>query len=219
MNKKLLISVLLCFFVFSLGAIAEEKKATEAPTIELLFWYSMGRGEYPTILFDSPIIQRYESDSISTFHVPASPKSEAIFFEFGCQAIVYWWDGYIRQQFWSSPYMRMLSEVIPDDISVQYGTGLLKNHDLTHDYSSHRTDKHSYKIILRRDGMLREFPELVDVRYVSTGERVPDEIANSILNDLMDNGFDIEVFMKGEVEGVTKIWLIMFYIEVTRLSK
>ncbi len=217
MNKKLLVSVLLFFFVFSLGVIAQEKE--KAPTIEYLFWYHSGRGEYynHTVL-DDPGILRFRSEPLLTFNVPPSPKSDTIFFEIGSLSDVVWWSGYSPQRFWSSLYFEIFSEDIPDFYAT-IGCNLEGDAAVTHPERSVRPGKNNYKLILRRDSVLREFPDWWIVRYVSTGERVSNEIANSVLNDFIDNGYDVEVSVGGETEGVKEFELLSFYIEVTRLSK
>ncbi|UCE21535.1 MAG: hypothetical protein JSV46_04775 [Candidatus Aminicenantes bacterium] len=222
MSKKLLVSVFLCFFVFSLGMIALEKEEEKSTIIELLFWYSAGRGEYYNkIEFEDPSrIPLLESEPILTFHVPPSPKSDALFFELGSVSMATWWDGYSPLEYNSGLDLWMSSEVIPDDISVYGGGAWLEGMEIiNHPKPVGRPGKNTWKSILRRDGMLREYPDNWFVVYKSTGEPVPKEIANSILNDMMDNGFDVEVTQKLMVEGVKQSWLLHFYIDVTRATK
>ena len=91
---------------------------------------------------------------------------------------------------------------------------------ITHNSEGSRPGKNTWKIILRRNGRLREYPDFGWVTtYVSTGEGVPNEIANTILNDLMDHGFDVEVTQVILAEGAEKYSRLHFYIVVTRLSK
>ncbi len=220
MNKKLLVSVFLCLFVFSLGMIALEKEEEKAPIIEHLFAYFSGRSEFLNHTYlESPTPLLYESETLFAFHVPASPKSDAIFFELGYSSYVWWWSGYSPQMFQAALYVRIVSEIIPDDIYIYNGGGKVFDVAITHPYNTSKPGQHSYKIILRKDGLLREFPDWWEVRYVDTNWLVPYEKANSILNDLIDNGFDVEAFTKGEVEGVKEFMLLTFYVDVTRAMK
>ena len=85
MNKKLLVSLFICFFVFSLGMIAKEK--AKAKTIEHLAWAQTG-GKPENMYFLYPAHpyttrEEFNSGPLLTLNVPASPESKALFFKCG----------------------------------------------------------------------------------------------------------------------------------------
>jgi hypothetical protein len=224
MNKKALAFLFLFFFLVSSAWFAQvgvTNKMENVRLVEHLYHYYSGNGEYNkyAVILDDPSLQWYESDPICSFHVPPSKKSDVIVFEYGFAAIAFLWRGHPQHMFWCNYSLKIISTAIPADISIQGGLGMVKDFSPASDLILLRTDKHSFKQVLRRDGMIREFPDWWDVRYISTGGLVPYEISNSILNDVMDDGFDVEISYYGEVEGVTKIWPAIYFIDVTRIIK
>jgi hypothetical protein len=196
--------------------IANEKD--KVTIVEHLFWYSSGNGEFHKIVFDDPSHQSFESEPFLTFSVPPSPKSSVIFFELGIHTrVTQWWEGYFNR-FFCGPRLRIYSELLPNDIEITTGINL-EEVIYSPETLGGGADKNNWKIILRKDGLLREFPDWWWVRYKSTGEPVPNEMANSILNGIIDNGFNVEFYLAGEVWSVKGLMNYLFYIEVTRLSK
>ena len=72
---------------------------------------------------------------------------------------------------------------------------------------------------MRRDSMLREFDDWWRVVYKDTGNRVPPDEAQDILNKLIDNGFEVQIKASVGVEGVSEFLLYAFDVEVTRIVK
>jgi len=219
MNKKLLVSVLLCFFVFSLGMIADEKP--KAKTIEHLVWAHTGAGNFfHYTIFDNCDLAHFETSPFLTFHVPLSPKAEALLFEFQGMSMILWWTGCTPQNYGTVLKTRLFSEVIPDDIQVhiQFTFDPSSPSNFTGD-NWQRMPKRYVKVILRRDGLLGEFPDYWEVRYVNSGDFVSPDKAQGILNDLMDNGFYAEVWASGHTAGIREFFLGFYHVEVTRLVK
>lgn len=216
MNKKILVSVLLCFFIFSLGLLAKEK----ATILENLVWVETPRDQY--ILLSSPVddtvLQQFKSDTFLAFDVPASPQSDAIFFEFFVQPIV-WWTNYIKRFALSYINFRIINpNIIPDYVEVlgikSVGIGRESNPNGIYETTSTRENT-AWKLAMRRNS----YGACWYIRNKITKEEVPDNIAQNILNSLIDSGFNVEVYSDGSVQGVSDFILYPVCIQVTRLSK
>jgi len=211
MNKRLLMSVFLCILFCSLGILAEEK----ASVIEHVFWDMEVWFNYTYL--DDPGFQEYESEPLFTFYVPPSSKSEAIFFDFGCQSHIWWYGKHKSRVYWSTLKIEIFSEVIPDNMLVYTTLGM---ESVTHETlpMNGRPNKATYKLVMRKDDFLIASYPTWYVKYES-GENVPNEIANNILNDLIDNGFDVVVSVFGRTEGVEEYVLVTAWIHVTLATK
>ncbi len=211
MNKKILVSVFLCLFLSSFTMLAEEK----LQVIEHVFWDEEVLFNYTYL--ETPDYREYESDTLFAFQVPPSPKSKAIFFDFGCQSHIFWYGGYTPRLYDSRLKINIISDVIPDNI-IFYNTCGMES--VTHELlpMDGRPNKTTYKMAMRRDDFLLASYPSWNVEYVS-GENVPNEIANNILNDLIDNGFDVEVLVIGKTEGVEEYVIISAWMHVTRALK
>lgn len=219
MNKKLLVSVLLCFFVLVLGMLAQEKKEEKGKIIEHLVWADTGHQVAWELEITNPAVRTpFFQDSILTFHVPASPKSDILFIEGWSQAQVKWSDYEIRNTF-VIVWFEFISDVIPDGIWI--GSGITNPtvyetnnaHDYDLQYMTRRLRRYN-KVIMRRNSI-----DSWTVKYEETWEDVPEEDAVRIINNLIDNGFDVKVDIDGHTQGADYVsfWNIVF--EVTRLSK
>lgn len=215
MHKKLWVSVFLCLLAFSSGMRAQDK----VPVIENLFYRSVV--VFNETYLQSPVRTNFESsEPLFTFHVPPSPKSEAIYFDFGCQSSIEWWLGYAPQTYWSGNNIKIISKVIPDDIDVYMKIGMDGVHDMIHTHEGEcRTNRTSWKLDMTRDAFLNQpiYPPWY-INYKATGERVQDDIANDILNRLIDKGFDVRVTSFGVAEGVKYFYLVTAWIHVTRAT-
>ncbi len=221
MNKKLLVSVFLCFFVLSLGMVAKEKKG-KAPTIEFLdriatFSPSPALWELtpePTILTE------FQSDTIFSLHVPPSPKSNALFLDLSAQYF-YAWSGYQYRRANGAILLEIKSDVIPEDIEVFTALTIISTSDTNNALNESTTLERSwrnFRYMIKRDSNGDWFAGQFRVLYTS-GQKVEDEIAIPIINSLIDNGFDVEIHADGYVRGIKWIELVLLSIEVTRLSK
>jgi len=70
------------------------------------------------------------------------------------------------------------------------------------------------KIPLRRDN-----EDYWIVKDKVSGEQLPGDEAIFILNSLIDNGFKVEFYYKGKIQGIETIRLGPFIIEITRITK
>jgi hypothetical protein len=113
MNKKLLVSAFLFFFIFSSWMLASEKTYIK----EFLgFHYSPGY-DYE-ITPDHTLPSGFESVPFLTFYVPPSPKeSNAIFFDIFAQ-VIFKWSGLLDRIAHSKIVLNIISDVIPSDIWV-----------------------------------------------------------------------------------------------------
>ena len=216
MNKKLLGAAIICIFMSALGLGAQEK----VYVYEHLAWAQTGLGKYILdTLLDNPAKFVFESGPFLSFSVPPSPKAQAIFFEFWGQSLHRWWVGYTPQSFSAVVKFKFISDLIPAVIEVYYAHGLTEIVGITHSSSASDRNKRNWKVILRRDSMLREYTDGWDIRYTSTGEKVPNDIAQGILNELIDKGFNVEVSLSGDCQGIKEFTFYAFQVEVTRLVK
>ena len=211
MAKKLGLCVLLCFGVLSLGLIAQEK----VPVLELVAQAQGGMFNETTL--SSPIRVEFESsEPFFTLHVPPSPRSEMIIFEYGCQSLVTWWEGDYRQEYYSEFHYYPSSSVIPENINVDFGNGVDQSGEPFHGHENGRTRRTSYKWAIIKDGFLNQhvfYP--MNIRYKSGG-RVPDAEANEILNNLIKKGFDLKVTVFGMAEGVRNFYTVSGWIYIMR---
>jgi hypothetical protein len=186
---------------------------------EHLNWVQTGYGEYIlNTTLSSPVYDTFNSGPFLTFNVPPSPKAEALFFEVWGQSVHYWWVGYSPQQFSGRVEIQLVSSRIPAGITVYCYYGITGIYGITHDSQTPDRSKRSGKFILRRDSMLREYIDWWDI-YNADGSRVPRDQAQIIVNDLIDNGFDVEISVTGFAEGVKKFFFYGFCVETTRLVK
>ena len=224
MQKRLLVSVVVVLFILAIGGLAqgivfEEKDKEKILVYEHLNWTQTGYGE--VILdtrLETPNPYSFESGPFMTFNVPPSPKATALFFELWGQSIHYWVTGYSPQTFYALVTMKLVSNLIPNGINVYMLHGLTGIRGIYHDNFQSDRNKRNWKVILRRDSMLRQYTDWWDIRY-DNGSRVPKEQAQVILNDLIDNGFDVEISLSGDMEGVRRFFFYSFQAEVTRLVK
>jgi hypothetical protein len=210
MHKRLLLAVFVCLFTFSMGMIAQQK----ALDLELLASVQGGVFNENTLLVPDRI--NFEStESLFNFHVKPSPKTETIIFDFGLQSQIVWWPGF-PQHYWSGFHLNFISSVIPDNMSVDIKTSIDNEQDIHYDEVAVRTHKTTYKQTISKDAFLKPYvfyPLLIT--YKSTGDYVPDEIANQILNALISKGFDVKVTVFGIAEGVKEYFLTSGWIQVT----
>jgi hypothetical protein len=51
------------------------------------------------------------------------------------------------------------------------------------------------------------------------GDEVSDERKTKIINDLIDNGFSVEINAEGTIQGVSILIFLTCQVEVTRINK
>ena len=118
MNRRLSVSVSLFLFFFSPGIVAKDN-----PKIVKQLVYaqpvpkSWSLAHYPSNYMVDEFISE---DKIMTFHVPASPSSETIFFETWSATNINWttWNTRIVH---FGVWFRVISPYIPDGIELELG--------------------------------------------------------------------------------------------------
>ena len=220
MNKKLLVSVFFCFFTFSLGTVATEEKG-KGKIIEHLVWAETQRDTY--IFYKTipdpqdDLIFEIQSDPFMTFHVPPSPKSEGLLIGCFAHAMVKKSDS-DRRNTDIGVFYRCISDVIPEDIEV-LGVNINvhfreTNFSLDYDIAPVRYIR-IQKLYMRRNSMDWWYVGYKGRRW----QRVPDDIALIILNNLIDNGFDVEAWIEGTIQGLRYIRYGIVRFDVSRIMK
>jgi len=164
--------------------------------------------------FEDPSIKTYfELEPFLSLNVPASPKSEAIFIDLWTQ-LVMWWSGYETRDVELVVLFKIISDVTPDNIEVlnMYGLAIAETNNTNN--TGRQSIRKYFKFIMRRDHL-----DWWRIKYKDTGGYVPDKVALSILDKVIDGGFDIEIWVEGHAQGANRIRLAPVTMQVTRLSK
>jgi len=86
------------------------------------------------------------------------------------------------------------------------------NNSYNFDLKIRREGRRNIKCSMRRDKR--------DFWFASkNGQWVPDEEVILILNDLIDSGFDVEVWLSGVVQGIKYVFFMPILFDVNRLIK
>jgi len=208
MSSKKLFCLFSLIFILPLGVAAEVK----LPTLEHIYW-KMGGWFNDTTPSGSG---NFESPLFMSFNVPPSKKSECVFFEFGSQSLIQWIPN-VAQSFWSGYRFKFKSAAIPAGFTVETMTSLEWVSDQGFmRQGQFRTNKTTYKLAIVRDAFLESYVYRPLQIKDANGSYVPDDIANGILNDLLDSGFEVEMTVVGYAQGVQNFILISGWIDVTR---
>jgi hypothetical protein len=215
MKKKIFYCIVLLTIIFNFFGFS---KTTKPKNIKFLAWaQSSGSVEaFKYIPSDSTILEHYTSDTILTCTVPPAPKADALFFETWTQVMLGWSD-YSKRFANGRLYIQLISEVIPDNISISYLQGIptVRETNFANNYSIYyNRERRNLKMILRRDNF-----DWWNIIYTDTEGPVPDNIALDIINNIIDEGFDIHVWVKGDVQGLNFIYFLPIQIEVTCITK
>jgi hypothetical protein len=192
----------------------------EGPAIiEYLAWATTGSSMPWELRPPDPTVQiNFASPILLSFNVPPSPKSPAIYLELWAQYILNWTSNPFRTCT-ALIYFRIISPAIPNiEFSQAYGVPpniSETNYAGNQTYPTNAMPRHKgyCKMALRR-GFL-EWWWIVDK---NTGERPADDLALSYINSIIDNGFRVEVWAGGTIQGLSYIAPFAFQVEVTRLS-
>jgi len=218
MNKKLLVSLFLCLFIFSSGLFAE-KKEEEAKTIQFLLRKDLLDAYYYEVDWHTKLceVNIFKSDPIYLGHVPASPKAEAIFFELWFQ---YWYDfefSCTKKRTTGGLSLEIINpDVIPAGLEVLCGATYFTLTDMfPGDWQTDGEDRMTFsdKYCLFRDNAW-----FWSVRDKDTKVPVSNEEAISIINKLIRKGFDIQFYVWGNVQGAYNMLLNWICMEVTRIQ-
>jgi hypothetical protein len=211
MNKRLCVLVSL-FFAVSFGLFGQ---GGGGKVIEHIVWAdTLRENALGLTIAEYPNKAEFESLPFLTFNVPESPKSTAIFFETRGHALVEWSNLLIdttEAVCWIN--LRIISNLIPENIEV--GTGAMvvrqvEKNSLPFEDTIRSWDSRRY--VLRKGDV-----DLWVVRNIASGEVLPEIDAKAILKKLIENGFKVEVWANGTVQGVKSVW-IMANVHVTRIS-
>lgn len=216
MNKKLLVSLFLCFFVFFSVVLAEEEKIK---TIEFLVRDTVFPHVFEYIPNDVTAIESFNSGTLLELQVPPSPKSDAIFFYFNAQ-YYYEKSSHLNRMASSIIWYNIISDIIPDEYEVKQGMSLLSFSETNNsgDVSSGRSWR-NHRYALKRNSACAQYCGELMVVYKGTMELIPEDIAIPIINALIDNGFSVEIFIEGKIQGLEYLNLLEAHMEISRLSK
>lgn len=172
------------------------------------------------IIYDVEIIDKtlktiFVSNPLLRFHVPASPESDALHIEWWT-TFVYAWSDYKTRNSDCKICLRIISDVIPDNVDVRHALtvhrGRGKNHILNLDAAIKRVECIS-KVIMRRDNV-DSWIVIYESEY-----RASDEMVLPIFNKLIDRGFDVEVWAEESVQGMKIASYRNVTIEIAPLIK
>ena len=220
MNKKLLVSVFLCLFVFSLGMFAQ-KKEEKSGAYELLLRTDIVDGFNGGVTWDfepdnSAVLTTFNSHLINMGHVPPSPKSEALFFEIWCQYRYKWNTNTVRIAYAGPTYI-ISSPVIPVGIEVSLDEYRFLRSDTN--IAGNSSTRHEREHIISKIGMWRDKVDFWWIWNTETQSEVDGEEAISILNKLIDSGFDVFHQTWGQIQGADWIYLRWVSLEVSGIVK
>lgn len=217
MKKKLFVLVTVCLLMAASWGLCQEKEKVQV--IEHLGYVNTGQWLYNEF-HQVPTYSEFNVEPFITLHVDSSPKAEAIFIEFWGQT-GYTWNATSStgsaQMLSVSCIIKLISPLIPDNIEVITTYGLAGEFSIQHIESPpglQERVKRSWKFSLDRQSLGWWI-----VRYIDSHISVPTDQAQIILNDLIDNGFDLELSAEGYTDGVKWFLLYAFQVEVTRLVK
>ncbi|MFX0203158.1 MAG: hypothetical protein ACFFCW_44200, partial [Candidatus Hodarchaeota archaeon] len=192
----------------------------KAPNIELILWEELDMSNWKILDLKVPAEKLNEKTPITTepfmvISVPPSPKGDALFFR---PQLVGYFKKAISEYRQASCHldMNIVSDLIPSNIEVLILIGLyqLNEHNLGGSYDLSRIPVHREpKVMLKRNKV-----GWWNVVY-KTGGRVPEQEAIPIINDLIENGFEVEIYYDGYIQGIEQVVLGPFWIEVTRVSE
>ncbi len=218
MMKKLAL-LGLCVVGFLLPSWAQQMGPVGPAAIEYLAFASTGDDLAWSEWLDPSARTTFESPVLLSFNVPSSPKSPAVFLEIWGQYIFFWTPNSIRI---CRPVVnfRITSPAIPN-IEFSQGYGIPPVYDETnysgnHTYLTDFGDRHKGYVKMP---LIRGSLEWWWVLDKNTGKRPPDNQILAYINQIIDNGFTVELWAGGSVQGANRIHAVAFQAEVTRLVK
>lgn len=224
MFKKSLLALVILGFILSSADLVSQTSNGKANVIEhLVFAQSSVRHDlsnYPAYQYsptDPYSNEQFLSPTLLTFHVPPSPKSDTLFFELFTRGTVTYANTESRIA-GLQVMIRFVSDSIPDNFTIYSGHQVIKRYgDVAVASGTMGVESglhtRTTRLIMRNN--------TTDWWIITsdTGEDVPKEIALPLLDKLIKEGFDVEVYATGQVLGVSLIRCDLVLIDVTRLSK
>ena len=212
MNKKILVLVTLCLWVLPLGMLAVEK----ARTIEFVAHERTETSPSFSYKAINPATsENFSSGPLLTLHVPPMPGYDTIFFELSARA-TYQWSGFQQRKSEADVYIQLINpNIIPEGMEVT-SAGLGIPWDTIENNAYNKGTQHYDRIY--KSVMNFSSSRSIYVEY-KTGGVVPDELAIPIIKALIDNGYDVEIKVRGTIQGAEVFDLAWACLEITRLSK
>jgi hypothetical protein len=198
------------FLAFSSGLLAQ-KSPVQVEQVGFYFFGNPPLYGYTVSIPDPYSQTTFASPALFTIKVPPS-KGSTLYFESSSQVLYQLanapWDGVANAVF------RVVSSVIPENIGVTYGLISLLELHMTNNAGDQST------------GVLRAFrtvkwemrEQAVDFWniYYSDGSQVPEDIALSLIRQLIAKGFTLEVSIEGNLMGFTRATVRPLSVEITR---
>lgn len=213
MKKEILVSVLICFFVFP-SSIKAKNNVVE----QIYFFQNSFSNPYQYLwVVENPGEKTYfKKGTFLSVNIPPSKKYETLFFHFWLNARLNE-DSAINHLIAEiTIWGKAVSDSIPEGIEVLLGIGncgIDTPKQGLHPRLYQIPQKRNIKTRLQRDDV--GFWWVIDS---ASGKRIPDDEAITVLNALLANGFDIEFYFDGYIQGINKIRLGPTTIEITRVS-
>jgi hypothetical protein len=214
MKLKSIFVVLCVMLIFgSVQSFAKNKK------IEQLVWAECDNGDYPFLHYpaDYAVKEDFESDTLMRFSIPASPNTDTLFFALQAQALWKWHLDYPYRVVTACVWFRFVSDEIPENIRIYSGKYLARVNQVNNggniDYYADREYAH-VKIRLNPSHLKDWF-----IQYTDTGDSVPEDISGPIVENLIKKGFDVEVWVQGEIQGADYILYTPIWMEVTTVTE
>ena len=215
MKKTLLAG--LCIMGLFLPSWPQDKPAS----IEFLaFASSGGAGVCWEFRPDPTLRSNFISPTLLTVEVPPSRESPAIYLEIWGQYLLSWTSHHLHF-FNGLVGFKIVSPALPHiEFSQGYGvppvvqeTNFSGNYTIPSPHGFIRY-KGSFKIQFRRGNL--QWWWIVDK---NTGKRPSDDEALDYINKIIDNGFTVELWAWGTVEGLSYVAPFALQVEVTRIGK
>jgi len=218
---KTCIRVMVCLFsvvLISTLVLAQQQKPKLIEYVLTAGGFDPVNG-YTYVPADQFKMENFVSSPQLTVHVPPSPESDAVFFEFSGQ-YWWWWGSGTHRVFNVGLSLAVKSPVIPAGISVTQGGAGTEIGDVNIAGVSNLRNRFTRisKYRMERNIYLNSWASGFDVVYTADNEPVPRDQAVRIINRLMNAGFDLEFSVRGTVTGVSEIMNTAILVEITRLA-
>ena len=212
MSRKVFSCGILIFLAFWTSLYAADKPGI----IEHLVVADTGRIPTYLSIVDPDVLQPFVTSPFLTFQVPASPKSDTLFFAFW-GGMRFKWSGGVNQIADCTMWLECVSSVIPSDVAVSIGFLVCREYLVggAGGYSPTPISRSQSGEFLMRRGQL----DMWYVRSKTTGAELPQDQAIPIISALIENGFAAEVHAEGKVQGVSLAYVFPAHFHVTRIAK
>jgi len=228
MNKKLLVSVFLCLFVFSLGMLAQEKRgktksffmkeAKEGQFYEFLLRADGWGGiwEYEVPREDAGELHEKKSEIFNVGHVESSKKTDVIFFDLGTYFVFDCWHDYYNYRLVTTAIELILSSDALSEYEVIANASCIFS---KYEWMEDDIEANERHMLHDRFPLWRDRVDWWLVVYKGTNNEVPEEERIPIINGFIDNGFNVGYRIGVRFSGVYWIKYNWIGLEVSGISK